>query len=74
MALKLTDEQAEDFTVLAEALAANKGNNEIIHDIGAKYKDFVSRNWNALVDGVTTDRKLRLKLQLSVKLLASKTE
>jgi len=44
MALKLTDEQAEDFTVLAEALAANKGNNEIIHDIGAKYKDFVSRN------------------------------
>ena len=35
------------------------------------YKDFVERNWNALVDGVKAG-KLWLKLKLTVKLVAEK--
>lgn len=69
--MELTKEQVEDLTTLAEALEANEANGKIIKNIGAKYKDFVERNWNALVDGVKAG-KLWLKLKLTVKLIAEK--
>lgn len=68
---ELTKEQTDDLTLLAEALEANEANNRIIKNLGAKYKDFIDENWNALVNGVKTG-KLWLKLKLSVKLLAEK--
>lgn len=68
---ELTKEQHDDLTLLAEALEANETNTKIIRNIGAKYKDFVDQNWNALVNGVKVD-DLWLKLKLSVKLLAEK--
>ena len=68
---ELTKEQKEDLTLLAEALEANEANNRIIKNIGAKYRDFIDENFNALVNGVQVG-KLWLKLKLSVKLLAEK--
>ena len=68
---ELTKEETEDLTLLAEALEANEANNRIIKNIGAKYKDFIDRNFNELVNGVRFG-KLWLKLKLSMKLIAEK--
>ena len=68
---ELTKEQLEDLTLLADALEANEANNKIIKNIGAKYKDFIDENWNALINGVKVGQ-LWLKLKLSVKLIAEK--
>ena len=66
--MKLTKEQVKDFTLLADALAANNSNNEIIHGIGAKYKDFIEENFAELDDGVRIDN-LVLGLKRSTKLI-----
>ena len=68
---ELTKEQAEDLTLLADALEANEANNKIIKNVGAKYKDFIDEHFNELVNGIKVG-KLWLKLKLSVKLLAEK--
>jgi len=68
---ELTKEQAEDLTLLAEALEANEANNKIIKNVGAKYRDFIDEHWSELVNGVKVG-KLWLKLKLTIKLFAEK--
>ena len=67
--VELNEEQHEDFTRLAKALAAIEKNNKIIKTIGAKYADFINENESQLRRGVVVG-DLALSLRISRKLIA----
>ena len=66
---ELTEEQHEDFSRLAKALAAIEKNNKIVKTIGAKYVDFINENETLLKKG-TIVGDLALSLKVTRKLIA----
>ena len=66
--IKLTSEETADLTRLARLLAESKRDNIEIRDLGHKYKDFVEKHFDELLETVRIGN-LKLSLQISRKLV-----
>ena len=66
--IKLTSEETADLTRLARLLAESKRDNIEIRDLGHKYKDFVEKHFDELIETVKVGN-LKLSLQISRKLV-----